>query len=190
MKRAARAFVIAVLFVVCIGLGAYLVTRRQPPASPTPPPSPRDAKTPVEAPTTVKVYRIAVENDQPVLRAVEKEVKAGTDLVAAAIRRLIEQGDNGGLSNPIPKGTRLLGLKIENGLAAVDLSREFRDNFTGGSEAESMTIGAVLRTLSQFPEVKRVQFLIEGKPLDTLGHLDLSGPQDVEWVNSQSGGDS
>ena len=29
---------------------------------------------------------------------------------------------------------------------------------------------------ANFPQVKGVQFLIEGAPLSELGHLDLSGP--------------
>lgn len=189
MNRRLRAFVIVVILVACVGLGAYLVISKQPmrPGPPAPRPT---AEVPAEAPKKIKVYRIAVEENRPVLRAAEREIPAGEDPVEAALLRLIEQGDNAGLANPIPRGTRLLGTEIEDGLISVDLSREFRDNFTGGSEEEGLTIGAILRTLGQFPEIKRVQFLVEGQPLETLGHLDLSGPQDVSWVGSQFGGDN
>ena len=90
--------------------------------------------------------------------------------------------------NPIPRGTRLLSLKVKDGLATVDLSREFSDNFSGGAEDEALCISSILRTLSQFPEIKKVLFEVEGKPLDTLGHLELDGPQDVNWVGTGMGG--
>jgi germination protein M len=189
MKSRLRLLVAVFALIVCAGLGAYLVMNRVPPAPPPPKPAP-EAKSPVEVQKKVKLYQVTVEGNEAKLRPTEKEVKVDHSPPEAALRALIEQVDTGELANPIPKGTRLLGFKLEKGLATVDLSREFRDNFTGGSEEEGLTIGAVLRTLGQFPEVKRVTFLIEGKPLETLGHLDLSGPQDVRWAGSQFGGEN
>ena len=187
MKRASRIVAIVVVIAACVGLGAYLVMNRQPP--PAPPPKPQ-VKAPVKEMRKVKFYQVAVESNEPKLRPTEKDVEAGKNPAEDSLLGLIEQGDASGLANPIPKGTRLLGFKVRKGLATVNLSREFRDNFAGGSEAEGLTIGAILRTLAQFPEIKRVQFLVEGKPLDTLGHLDLSGPQDVRWAGSQFGGNN
>ena len=189
MKSRLRVLVAVLALIVCAGLGAYLVMTHRPPVTPPSKPVP-EAKSPVETQKKVKVYQVTVEGNQAKLRPTEKEVKVDHSPPEAAVRALIEQVDTGELANPIPKGTRLLGFKLEKGLATVDLSREFRDNFTGGSEEEGLTIGAVLRTLGQFPEVKRVTFLIEGKPLETLGHLDLSGPQDVRWAGSQFGGEN
>lgn len=184
-----RVFAIIVVLIACVGLGAYLATNHRTPEPPAPAP---EVKAPVvEGPTkTVKVYQVEVKNNQAKLRSSEKEIPAAGDPVEAALRKLFEQGDNGTLANPIPKGTKLLGLKVKKGLATVNLSHEFKDNFTGGSEEEGLTMGAILRTLAQFPKVKRAQFLVEGKPLDSLGHLDLSGPQDVHWSGSQFGGDN
>jgi spore germination protein GerM len=181
-----RTAVIVVLLVACAGLGVYLgglyltSGRRAHTDQPATPPRPEPAP---GATQTVKVYRIAVEGNEAKLKPVESTVAPGEDPAEVALRRLIEQGGSADLANPIPEGTRLLSLKIKNGTAAVDLSREFRDNFAGGSEEEGLMIGAVVRTLGQFPDVKRVLFLVEGKPLGTLGHLDLSGPQDVDWFD-------
>jgi germination protein M len=185
-----RVFAIVVVLAACVGLGAYLCTGHK---QPTPPPAPGPApvvQTPAEPMKTVKVYQIEVKNNQAKLRATQARIPAAGSPIKAALRKLIEQGDGKDLANPIPKGTRLLGLKVRKGLATVNLSHEFRDNFTGGSEEEGLTIGAILRTLAQFPEVKQVEFMVEGKPLDTLGHLELSGPQDVHWTGSQFGGDN
>lgn len=187
MKRTAQKVIIAFILIACAVVGAYIVaTGHRPPAtSPTvahQPPKPRP--TPSQHSEQVKVYRVAIENNRPKLRPTVQEVKVGENPMEVALRRLIEQGSTSDLANPIPEGTRLLSLAVDGDLAIVNLSHEFRDNFTGGSEEEALTVGAILKTLGQFPQIKRVLFKVEGKPLDTLGHLDLSGPQDVKWVGS------
>lgn len=188
MNKGARNFLILILLAICVGIGAYLATSRQRPVTPPPSPShPRRVEQLVK-PEKVKVYRVALKDNKPVLQATEEDIKPGTSPAESALRRLIEQGDEADLANPIPKGTKLLGLTVKDRLATVDLSHEFRDNFSGGSEEEGLLIGAVLRTLGQFKEIKQVQFLVEGKPIDTLGHIDLSGPQDVSWVGTGFGG--
>lgn len=186
MKKA-RAVIIGVIILACVGLGVFLVISRQPPPPP-PPPKPTVAEHPAKPPVKVNIYRIAFEGNEAKLRPVEVEVPGEEVPAEGALRRLFEQGDEGDLVNPIPKGTRLLSLKVKDGVATVDLSREFSDNFTGGSEEEALTIGAILRTLGQFPEIKKVQFKLEGEPLETLGHLDFSGPQGVNWVGTGLGG--
>ena len=186
MKKGPRAFIIMVLIIACMAFGVYLAIKHGP--APVKQPTATQRETAPTAPKKVKVYRVAVENNRPVLRATETEVAPGENPTEAALRQLIEQGDNADLANTIPKGTRLLGLNVKNGLATVNLSREFRDNFAGGSEEEGATIGAILRTLGQFSEIKRVQFLVEGKPIDTLGHIDISGPQDINATGSEFGG--
>lgn len=92
-----------------------------------------------------------------------------------ALNNLLARPDS-----PLPTGTKLLSIHIADGLATADFSHELRDNFTGGDSDEARTVNAVLRTLGQFPTVSRVQLLVEGKSLDSLGGLlDLSTPLPV-----------
>lgn len=65
------------------------------------------------------------------------------------------------LTSAIPAGTSLLGLQITNGLAVVDLSREFA---TASPEA----LAQVVFTLTRLDGVDRVRFLIEGSPHSVL----------------------
>ena len=56
-------------------------------------------------------------------------------------------------------------------------SKELEQNFSGGSTGEEMLIGSIVNTLTDFPEVQKVQILIEGASVETLsGHMDLSEP--------------
>lgn len=77
----------------------------------------------------------------------------------------------------IPRGTQLRSLTIKDGVAYVDFSRELVNNHPGGSAGETMTIYSVVNTLTQIPEIKKVQFLVEGKKIETIaGHYDTSQP--------------
>ena len=70
------------------------------------------------------------------------------------------------LSSSIPSDTLLLGLTIDNGLATVDLSREFEVG--GGSFNMLSRLAQVVYTLTQFPTVDEVLFYIDGKPVDVF----------------------
>jgi len=82
-------------------------------------------------------------------------------------------------NSPIPEGTSLRSIKVADGLATVDLSGEFQAHFHGSETEEAQTVNSVLRTLGQFASIDRVQFLMDGKPLDALSQLPLSSPLDV-----------
>ena len=82
--------------------------------------------------------------------------------------------------SPLPTGTKLLSLRIADGLATANFSHELRDNFTGGDSGETRTVNAILSTLGRFPTISRVQLLVQGKPVDSLGGLlELSDPLPV-----------
>jgi spore germination protein GerM len=51
----------------------------------------------------------------------------------------------------------------------------------GGSTAEYATLASLVRTLgADFPEVTRVQLLVDGEPVETLaGHYDTSQPIEI-----------
>jgi spore germination protein GerM len=70
------------------------------------------------------------------------------------------------LSSSIPKDTLLLGLTIDNGLATIDLSREFEVG--GGSFNILSRLAQVVYTLTQFPTVDQVLFHIDGQPVDVF----------------------
>jgi sporulation and spore germination protein/immunoglobulin-like protein involved in spore germination len=80
------------------------------------------------------------------------------------------------ITSAIPSGTRLLGLSITNGIATVDLSREFESG--GGSRSAFGRLGQVVYTLTQFPTVSSVLFQIEGQTVTVFSSegIVLGGP--------------
>ena len=95
----------------------------------------------------------------------------------ATLESLLSGTKAKGMVNIIPKKAKLKSVKVKNGIATVDFSEDLVKNFAGGSTGEEMLAGSIVNTLTEFPEVKSVQIIIEGKEVDSLaGHLDTSKP--------------
>ena len=126
---------------------------------------------------TVKVYY----PDDSGMRLVEVEreiiVDDSVDKYTAAVETLLEEPEEENLTTIFPKHTGFRKVTVENGLATVDIDGSILKSFVGGSTGEEFLIGSVVDTLTNFPEVKRVKFLVNGQEVETLsGHMDLSIP--------------
>jgi len=91
----------------------------------------------------------------------------GENLPYRAMEELLSGPKLDGLMATVWPGTELLGLKINNGIATVDLNKRALE-YGGGSTAERLFVKSILLTLGQFPEVEKVQILIEGKKVELL----------------------
>jgi spore germination protein GerM len=79
----------------------------------------------------------------------------------------------------LPPRTKLLTLQINDaGVAKVNFSSALSKGHPGGSSAEMMTVYSIVNSLAlNFPQIKRVQILIDGKSIETItGHLSLRQP--------------
>lgn len=102
---------------------------------------------------------------------------AADQLYINTIQELIEGPTNKGLEQTIPAGTRLIDFELTQGVLVLNFNSNFRDNHWGGSTGEIMTIYSIVNTMTQFPKVKQVQFLIAGTEIESLvGHIDLTDP--------------
>jgi hypothetical protein len=146
-----------------------------PTPSPTRAPRPSPSPTPAGA-TAVKIYLFIDGALVPVHRSIDATRAVGR----AAISELLE-GPTGseadfGVTTSVPDGTILLGLDIADGLATVDLSREFESG--GGSASMFGRLAQVVYTLTQFPTVERVAFRLDGQPVTVFSGegIVLDGP--------------
>ncbi|PKM57672.1 MAG: hypothetical protein CVU98_04935 [Firmicutes bacterium HGW-Firmicutes-3] len=97
-------------------------------------------------------------------------------IAKAAVLGLIAGTNSTTLSPSMPEGTRLLSINLDNGLCTVDFSRAFIENHSGGSAGELMTLSSIVNTLTEFPEINRVQILVEGQAGETIGNMLLDEP--------------
>lgn len=88
------------------------------------------------------------------------------------------------LTEIAPAGSKLLGVDVRDGVAYLDFNREFDSTY--GSQEEQVLVNGILALMAQFPGVERVQIQIQGEPMETMGHLDLSEPQPVIELDEQN----
>ena len=96
-------------------------------------------------------------------------------------REVIEElikGPKERLIRTLPPRTKLLSVAIdEGGLAKVNFDRALSKDHPGGSSAEIMTVYSIVNSLTlNFPKIKKVQILIEGRGESITGHLVLDRP--------------
>ena len=79
-----------------------------------------------------------------------------------------------------------------DGTAYLDFSTNVLTDFNPGIESETLAVYSVVDSLAaNLPEVKRVQFLVQGQEVDTLdGHADLTAPYtpDSAWIAAPAAG--
>lgn len=91
-----------------------------------------------------------------------------------AVEALISGTNQPQTAKVFPAGTKLRQIWIKDGIAYVDFNRAILKG-NGGSASEILLVASVVNTLTEFPTVEKVKFLVEGKKIDTLyGHMDLS----------------
>lgn len=110
-----------------------------------------------------------VSRPGPFLVPVYREVPKTQAVATAALRELLagpteaERNSVPALSTAVPHDTLLLGITIEEGVATVDLSREFESG--GGSFSMFGRLAQVVFTVTQFPTVEAVAFRLDGEPV-------------------------
>jgi hypothetical protein len=97
--------------------------------------------------------------------------------VESVVGELIN-GPLGDLTPTLPAATSINAVQLNGDLACIDLSEEMIKGLPGGSNAEMTAVYSIVDSISvNFPKIKQVKLLVNGKTVDTLkGHLDLSMP--------------
>lgn len=121
------------------------------------------------------VYRAT--NDAMYLVPEVHEVARGEFTAKTAIELMLTAPKSKEVFSPVPAGTKLKKLTIKDHIAYVDFNDRIAKNNGGGSTSERLLVGAIVNTLTEFPEIEKVQILVDGKNIETLsGHMDISEP--------------
>ena len=107
----------------------------------------------------------------------EIEISNPDDKYKAAVEAVMTPPTEKNLTSVIRNDSSLISVQVKDGTALVNLNKNIKNGFTGGSTGEEFLIGSVVNTLTEFKEVQAVKFLIDGHEVETLsGHMDLSEP--------------
>ena len=141
-------------------------------------PSPTPSKPVVKMMNVVVYYPKMTDTENYLVREVHK-LKQTSDMPKIAVEELIKgKPVTDGAYKVIPSSTKVLGIKIDNqGAATVDFSAEVLKNANVGASGEAMGIASIVNTLTEFPNIKKVSFTVDGqvnKAIDWWGHVGLS----------------
>jgi hypothetical protein len=127
--------------------------------------------------TNIAVYYLKESNNEIYLAREVHKVPKTPKIAEAALNELIKgQPRTQGAYRVLSPYTKVLGIKIEQGLATVDFSPEVLKANVGAS-GEAMGIASIVNTLTEFPSIQKVAFTVDGsvdKAIDWWGHVGLS----------------
>lgn len=105
------------------------------------------------------------------------KVPVNSQPARTAIELLLTGTKDPALVSVMPAGTKLKNLKVKDHIAYVDFDDKIIKKNVGGSTSETLLVGAIVNTLTEFPDIHQVQILVEGKKINTItGHMDISEP--------------
>lgn len=125
------------------------------------------------------------DSDAQYLIPESRRIREIEDSAKQAVVELIKGPNNNNLYPTVPPTTKVNTLFISNGIAYIDLSSEVITEHSGGSTGELLTVYSIVFTLTSFPEIDKVQILVDGHSGETLvGHMDISIPleRDENWL--------
>jgi spore germination protein GerM len=131
------------------------------------------AQTPSAGPLVLKLFFGTQEGG---LEAENRQLAdPGTYPLQLAVEQWVAGPQNEGLLPLVPQELPAPQVYLHSGTAYLNLPLAY-SRLSLGSTGESQLLGALSRTLLEFAEVQQVQFLLDGKPAASLGHLSLEQP--------------
>jgi len=182
----ARRFALALVALLALLLGAFLVMRsvRAPKAGAPPAPAPRP--TAVVPPTPIPARNVTLffesKEGDGVLHPEARDVPVAADDVAflrSVAAGVVEGPRSADLLRPFPEGWTLRGAYLlRDGVAVLDVAPPALVKWQAGAHEEDAAVQALAVTVGKnMTGVTRVVLLVAGEPADTLaGHVDLAHP--------------
>ena len=123
----------------------------------------------------------------PVTRAVG--IKPNESIEERIIKELMIPPQGYNLTSLIPEETVVKSIYVDQGICYIDFNEAFRTEHIGGSTSEVMSIYAIVNSLTDLPNINKVQFLIEGKKSESFtGHMqfDILFEQSLDLVSKEN----
>lgn len=132
---------------------------------------------PPEKKLNLAVYYVKTTADDIYLVREVHEVPYTKEVARAALNELISGAPKTpGAYKVLPPATVIRGISIRNGMAVVDFSRDVL-HANVGAMGESLGLQSIVNTLTEFPSIQKISFLVEGKldqeARDWWGHVGL-----------------
>lgn len=167
--------------IILLAFGALAARKVLLSRAPAPPPSVPVQEVPRQL-RDVVLYFGDPDGSHLVAEGREVECIEEIDCMRETVQALVN-GPVGDLAPVIPSHAVVRDLRVDDGTAVVDFSRELVTDHPGGSLSELFTVYALANTMaSNFPAVRQVRILVEGEAPETLkGHVSLQEPVPADF---------
>ncbi len=150
------------------------------PAADAPPKTANQPATAGTAPATEATMQLTVyqaTKDAMYLVPETHTVPVNSHPARTAVELLMAGPKNANLVGVMPPGVKLKNVTVKDHIAYADFDDKLIKKNVGGSASEILLVGAIVDTLTEFPDIQKVQIMVDGKKIDTInGHLDVSEP--------------
>lgn len=119
----------------------------------------------------VLVFTPRYEGETLKLDSVETPVPAGEDPRVFAVNAFLQA------SKIVERTARLLSVDVKDGEATLSFNEAFAGGY--GTDDEHTLIDGLRASLGQFEEIQKLRLTIEGKPIESLGSVELTDGLDV-----------
>jgi hypothetical protein len=161
-----------ILFAVVVGA---LVFRKYETATRKVEPPPQAAPA---ATVVVTLFFASPDGDKLVREGREVDIEESVEESIESVVDELIRGPLGSGAPTLPPNAKVVGVHLKGDLAELDFGPELLQGIPEGSSAEMVAAYSIVDTVvTNFPQIKSVQFLVEGVVPQTLsGHLDLRTP--------------
>ncbi|MDA3901145.1 MAG: GerMN domain-containing protein [Spirochaetes bacterium] len=118
-----------------------------------------------------KIYLLYFNENTETLtyRSVKRPLRKAAryeDALSMLLHGPVKEEGRKGFESSLSTGMRISSVSVKNGIATVDVSKEFVKNSFG--DIGVARVNQVFMTLTQFPEIKALIITVNGKPIDTM----------------------
>lgn len=116
------------------------------------------------------------DKDEDILRKEQRVIKI-TDTMPAEqyiVNELIKGTQSEKLRNIISTDTELISAQTTDGTCFVNFKSGFVEKNTGNGKNEELIIYSIVNSLCEIDGVNSVQFLVDGKKIESFGNIDIS----------------
>lgn len=128
-----------------------------------------------QGPRSVKLHFAKDTQDGLVVEERTLQIVEGEYTLGRVLEELVRGPQIQGAAPLVPAGTPAPTVFLRDSTALVDLPAAYA-RLGYGTAGEMALIYGIANTLLEFKEVQQVKFLLEGKEVESLGHLSLLDP--------------
>lgn len=128
-----------------------------------------------QGPRTIRLHFAKDTGEGLVVEERTIQVVEGEYTLGRVLDELVRGPQVPGAAPLVPAGTPAPTVFLREGTALVDLPAVY-GRLGYGTAGETALIYGIANTLLEFKEVEQVKFLLEGKEVESIGHLSLLDP--------------